>query len=58
MQGSKEVPPRGDGAATLLSGAEKRDFKMEDALLALKRARELAEQLSPDGVDLTIKGAD
>jgi len=47
LEGSKDLPQAEMERLCGYMEGEKRDFKMEDALLALMRARELAEQLSP-----------
>ena len=47
MEGAKDLPPEEMERLSCYLERERRDFKMEDALLALKRARELAAQSSP-----------
>ena len=52
QEGSKDLPPEEMDRLRLFLERESRDFKMEDALLALKRARELAGSPLSDGKDL------
>ena len=52
QEGSKDLPPEEMDRLPLFLERESRDFKMEDALLALKRARELAGSPLSDGKDL------
>jgi hypothetical protein len=47
QEGSKDLPPEEMDRLRLFLERESRDFKMEDALLALVRAGELAEPSSP-----------
>ena len=49
-EGSKDLPPKELEGLRRYLQCEKRDFKMEDALLALKRARELAGSLRSEGI--------
>lgn len=49
-EGSKDLPPKELEGLRRYLQCEKRDFKMEDALLALKRARELAGSLHSEGI--------
>ncbi|HOG98264.1 MAG TPA: TfuA-like protein, partial [Methanothrix soehngenii] len=47
QEGSKDLPPEEMKRLRDFLEKERRDFKMEDALLALVRAGELAESSSP-----------
>jgi hypothetical protein len=53
QEGSKDLPPQEMEQLRLFLEREKRDFKMEDALLALQRAGELAE-LSSDEIGCKV----